>query len=94
MWLSLTGLTELRMMRLLQGWEGGHCRPYSLRFSKIRQQLPIPQTNLPLAYLTENASLNLRVTGSMMKVKIDFLRVTISPVALIPGVNATSCPRT
>ncbi len=41
-------------------------------------------------YLTENASLNRRVTGSVINVKIDFLRVTISPVAVIPGVNSTS----
>jgi hypothetical protein len=41
-------------------------------------------------YLTENASLNLRVTGSKMKVNTDFLRVTISPLAAIPGVKPTS----
>ena len=45
-------------------------------------------------YLTENASLNRRVIGSIMNVKTDFCRVTISALAAIPGLNSTSCPRT
>ena len=32
--------------------------------------------------------------GSTMNVKTDFLRVTISAFAAMPGLNSTSCPRT
>ncbi|BAY08012.1 hypothetical protein NIES2098_11390 [Calothrix sp. NIES-2098] len=52
--------------------------------------IPAKERTHSQTYLTEKASLNRRVTGSMMKVKIDFLRVTISPLAAIPGVKATS----
>gem|GEM_PF-6902637 len=41
-------------------------------------------------HLTENTSSNFRVTGSINKLKIVFCRITISPVASIPGVNGLS----